>query len=567
MNIPEMIAKTQGHHIPVILTLGLALFLGTVGARVFQKLRIPQVVGVIIIGLLIGQAGLIDSEIIAKLGNFNMFALGIIGFMIGGELKLDVFRKYGRQFMMILLCEGLITFVLVSILVTVAYRLIAPESTWQVSIAIGLVLGAIASATAPAATVDVLWEYKTRGPLTRTVLAIVALDDGLALLIFGFASSAAAVLAGSSNSEQTSVVKSILMPFYEIFGAVILGLVTGLVLVFVLKYILEPDKILTFTLASVMLIIGLSHALGVDSILAAMTLGAAIANGLPLRSKSTFQLVEKFAPPIYVLFFVLVGAGMQVQSMQWWIVAIAVVYILGRTGGKFFGSWFGAKISNAPASVRKYCGMCLFSQAGVAIGLSIIAGSRFEGSIGKPIILIVTATTFIVQIIGPACVKVAVHKAGEAGRNITEEDLVKSYTVGDVTDYSPTTIHQALTLSEILNTFTSSDTLYYPVVDEGNKLLGVITIDGIKESLAHQESLPWLLACDLMLPVVDVLNKHDRLEESLEEMKGCGIENLCVVDDGGVLLGIIDIRVVNRKLSAELLARQETSNEQNLVTA
>jgi NhaP-type Na+/H+ or K+/H+ antiporter len=557
------IAPVDLQHLPIILIMGLAIFLGTIGARLFQKLRIPQVVGYIVIGLIIGEPCLkiITSEVVGRMETFNMFALGIIGFMIGGELKLDIFRKYGKQFMAILFSEGLFTFALVSVAVTLVCRVVLPDANWHLAIAMGLVLGAISSATAPAATVDVFWEYKTRGPLTRTILAIVALDDGLALLIFGFASSVASSLIGKGES---SLLMNIVTPCYEILGAVVVGVVTGLVLVFVLKYILEPDKILAFTLASVMLIIGLSHTLHVDSILAAMALGATIANGLPRRSKSTFELVEKFAPPIYVLFFVLVGAGMQLGLMNAWVITIAVVYVVTRTLGKFVGAWFGAWVSKAPRTVRQYAGLCLFSQAGVAVGLSIVAGHRFEGIMGEAIVLIITATTFLVQIIGPSCVKVAVHKAGEANKNITEKDLIKSYCVSDVMSKSPITMPESLPLEGMLNTFSNSDALYFPVVNKSQHLLGVVTVASIKESFVHQENMPWALAYDMMLPVADVCHESTPLEQALTQMKSCNQDCLCVVEEKDqTFLGVLNARKVHRKVNAELLRRQEAADEQD----
>ena len=563
MHVLADAATGDPHHLPIILIMGLAIFLGTIGARLFQKLRIPQVVGYIVIGLIIGEPCLkiINSEIVGQMETFNMFALGIIGFMIGGELKLDIFRKYGKQFMAILFSEGLFTFVLVSVVVTLVCRVVLPDADWHLAIAMGLVLGAISSATAPAATVDVFWEYKTRGPLTRTILAIVALDDGLALLIFGFASSVASSLIGEG---QSSLLMNIVTPCYEILGAVAVGLATGGVLVFVLKYILEPEKILAFTLASVMLIIGLSHALHVDSILAAMALGATLANGLPRRSKSTFKLVEKFAPPIYVLFFVLVGAGMQLGLMNAWVITIAVVYVVTRTLGKFLGAWFGALISKAPGTVRRYAGLCLFSQAGVAVGLSIVAGHRFEGIMGEAIVLIITATTFLVQIIGPSCVKVAVHKAGEANKNITEKDLIKSYCVSDVMSTSPITMRESLPLEGMLNTFSNSDALYFPVVNKAHHLLGIVTVDSIKESFVHQENMPWALAYDMMLPVAEVCFESTPLDQALKQMKTCNQDSLCVVKDADqILVGVLDAGKVRRKVNAELLRRQEAADEQD----
>ncbi len=200
-------------HVPILLIIGSAIFGGSIGARIFQKLRIPQVVGYIIIGLIVGRSGfgLIGEEEIQNLLPFNFFALGIIGFMIGGELHRHTFKKFGRQFLKILLAEGLTAFAFVTLLTGLLAWLIS--GNFLIGLSFGLILGAIASATAPAATVDVLWEYKTRGILTTTVLAIVALDDGLALLLYSFASSVALRLSGA---DEASFLVGFLHTFYEI---------------------------------------------------------------------------------------------------------------------------------------------------------------------------------------------------------------------------------------------------------------------------------------------------------------------------------------------------------------
>jgi len=198
--VSYIFSKLSLFHLNILLLLGLVLFGGTIGGRLFQKIRIPQVVGYIIVGILLGRtgAGIIDEHIIKLFQPFNYFALGLIGFMIGGELKKETFQKYGKQLMYILSFEGLMAFFLVSTLVIVVgnHFLESRELVWS----LGLLLGAIASATAPAATTDVLWEYKTRGPLTTTVLGIVGMDDGLSLMLFAIASSIAASLIGGVSS-------------------------------------------------------------------------------------------------------------------------------------------------------------------------------------------------------------------------------------------------------------------------------------------------------------------------------------------------------------------------------
>jgi Kef-type K+ transport system membrane component KefB len=548
-------------HLNLLLLLGIAAFGGTIGAKIFQKLRIPQVVGYIVIGIILGSSGfgMISSKTVQYFSPFSMFALGIIGFMIGGELKIEVFKKYGTQFMTILLAEGLFAFFVVTVLCTVTAKFFMPETTWKFSLALGLLLGAISSATAPAATVDVLWEYKTRGVLTRAVLAIVALDDGLALLLYGIVASVAGILTGGGSDN---VWKDILMPAYEIFGAAGIGAVTAAVLVFLMKYIVEHDKVLTFTLSSVLLTIGLSMALNVDSILAAMVFGAVIANFKPRRSLDTFKMIEKFAPPIYVLFFVLVGARLQIAGMQWWAVVLAAVYVIGRTAGKMSGAWFGAVISKSPLAIRKYLGLCLFSQAGVAIGLAILASQKFEGLVGSTIILIVTSTTFLVQIIGPPCVKLGVKLAGEVGLNITEEDLIVKYKVKDVMETNPAVIREDLPLDEILDVFTRTDSLYYPVVDNRMRLMGIITVGGIRDTFAFQNVAGWLLACDIAQPVMDKTGWNTPLADAIEHMRKYDLEYMPVVsDEDNKLIGVINSRAVTRKISAEVIKNHEQADE------
>ena len=546
-------------HLNVILLMGLAIFFGTAGARIFQKFRIPQVVGYVVIGLLIGESGLnlIGRDTVETLSSFNMFALGIIGFMIGGELKRDVFKKYGKQFFVILCCEGIAAFILVALLSGfVAWYFTGNLHT---SVAMALVLGAIASATAPAATTNVLWELKSRGPLTSTVLAIVALDDGLALLLYGFASSIAVALLGETNS---SIWTNILMAAFEIVGAVILGLLTGLLLSFILNRIKEPDKALAFTVSSVLLVIGLSIALKLGSILAAMTLGVTIANLTGRRRKNTFELMERFTPPVYVLFFVLAGAHIVLGEIAGWMIMMIAVYLIGRTAGKMFGSWFGARQSQAADVVRRYLGFCLLSQAGVAIGLAIISSQLFTGQVGHAIIVIVMTTTFVVEVLGPVFVKLGVKKAGEIGLNITEEDLIETYKVTDVVDTKIPVISAGMFLSEVIKIVSTTDSFYYSVVDNDKKLIGAVTLDGIRNTFMTQELNDWLVALDIMEPVIAKVTPDMALSEVFEKARRLDVEHLPVVasSEDDKLVGILNCRAVRRSLSAEVLSRQQRAD-------
>jgi Kef-type K+ transport system membrane component KefB len=542
-----------------LFVIGVAIFAGTIMGRISQKLRIPQVVGYVVAGIITGGSALnlIRTELINSLLPFNLFALGIIGFMIGGELKYETFRKYGKQFVTILLAEGLSAFFAVAVLTFLAGGLFT--GNWTASLALGIVLGAISSATAPAATVDVLWEYKTRGILTQTVLAVVALDDGLALLLYGFASSFA---GGLLDGGKYNLVRSIVVPLWEILGGVVLGIAAGLLVIFLLRYIIEPARVLALSVAVILSVMGLSVILKVESILAAMILGTTLVNLRPRRSQPLFKLLEKFSPPIYVLFFVFVGARLQLGHIPFWMLALAVVYVFGRTAGKMSGSWFGAYISHSPAAVRKYLGLCLFSQAGVAIGLSIIASQRFGSDFGEAIILIITSTTFLVQIIGPPCVKLGVRKAGEVGLNVTEEDLIQTYRVADVMNKKVPVIFSGDSLSRVVSTVSNTRDFYYPVVDNQQNLIGVITLDGVRNSFATQQLNDWLVALDIIEPVIGKLTPDTPLSEAFEKAKLLGIEFLPVVvsDREDKFAAVLDCREVRRQLSTEVLSRQQKAD-------
>jgi len=381
-----------GSELPIILIVGIGLLFGTFGARIFQRLRIPQVVGYIVIGLIMGRSGLriFDEAALTHLQPVSFFALGIIGFMVGGELQKEVLRKHGKSFLTILLAEGLGAFVLVSVLVTGGCYLLTGSVVH--SVALGVMLGAISSATAPAATVDVLWEYKTRGILTTTVLAIVALDDGLALILYAVTSSITGMMIGDGS---VGLLASLGYSAYELVGATVLGGVFGWLLGLALRRV-WGEGTLPLILGSLALVIGLARILKVDLILATMSLGVTLVNLAPHRSRRAFEAVRGFAPPIYVLFFVAVGARLYLSNMPGWMWVLAVVYVVGRSGGKIIGARCGSAWTHSPPAVRKYLGLCLFSQAGVAVGLAILAGDRFTGDIGTAVVAIVTATTFLV---------------------------------------------------------------------------------------------------------------------------------------------------------------------------
>jgi len=538
----------------ILILIGLTILLGTTGSRLFKKFRIPQVIAFIIIGFFLGDSvlGIINKQILSSFSFFNIFVLGITGFLIGGELKKEIFEKYGKQFINILLSEGLLAFVLVTLLVVLVGNLFFDNTSfiW----ALGLLLGSIASATAPAATTDVLWEYKTRGPLTTTILGIVGLDDGLGLVLFAFASSITFAIIGTSATAISSIFLHIL---YEIGGSVGIGVLGGLFLSLIVRKISDKYGIITFSLGIIVLILGISKLVECDILLSAMAAGVFTTNFLPRKSKEVFESTNELMPILYILFFTFFGAKLNLENLTLPIILIAIVYLIGRTLGKGLGANLGARISKAPKTVRKYLPWCLFSQAGVAIGLSILASQRFPGEIGDSIVVIITTTTFVVQIVGPLAMRIAITGAGEAGLNITEEDIIRESKAKDIMDTTIPLIYENVSLTEILKTFSETDNLYYPVVDKNKKLLGVITVDHIKNSLATRGLDSFLLAYDLMEPVIAKASPVLPMVEVKEILSRYNLEYLPVVSAKDEVLGFLERRQISRKISTKLIELQK----------
>jgi len=555
-----IISKISVFHLNILLLLGLAISGGTIGGRMFQRLRIPQVVGYISIGIILGTSGfkIIDRNTLVSLEPFNYFALGLIGFMIGRELKKEVFLKHGRQLINVLLFEGVTAFILVSVLITILAGLLLKN--WNLACSLGLLLGAISSATAPAATTDVLWEYKTRGPLTRTVLNIVALDDALALFLFAFASSIAIRLIGYAEG---SISKAFGQPAYEILGSILLGVFAAKVFIRILKTNSQKEKILAMSMGTILLVLGLSLTLHLDMLLAAMTMGMIVVNYGPHSKERMFEMIEGFAPPIYVIFFVLVGAKLDITKVTIPVFVLASVYLIGRTLGKGIGANIGARISRMPKSVQEYLPFCLFSQAGVAIGLSILAAQVFPSEIGNTIIIIITMTTFIVQLIGPPFVRFAVVKAKEVGLNIREEDLIHQSKVKDVMDTKPPLVYADMKLADILKTFTDSENFYYPVVDRNKRLLGIITIDIIRNIFVYNSMGGLVLAVDVMEPVGMTIEPDSSLAAAKEILEKHNLEYLPVVDREKRMVGFLERQKLNKLISIKImeLARQADALE------
>ncbi len=554
----ELLANilAQSERFNIILLIGIAIFAGTVGARIIQRLHIPQIIGYITIGVILGPLlKIISPDTVESLEPFNLFALGIIGFLIGGELKRDIFVKYGRQVAAILLFEGGVAFLLVGL---VSFLGLCYFYHWQTALAVGVVFGAICSATDPASTVNVLWEYKARGPLTTMLTAIVALDDALALILYITSVSLASFLTGH---REAGFLRMIFHSFYEVIGSLGLGLAAGLILRWIIRRLDDDEKTLIFTISTIVLTIGLAITLELDVILSAMACGVTLINLSPRRSLRSFELIRRFSPPIYVLFFVIIGARLNVRMTgQIWL--LAGIYIICSIVGKTTGSYWGAVYSKAVPTVRKYLGFCLYQQGTIAIALLIMASQRFEGEIRDMMLSVIIAGLFVLQFIGPVFTKAGIKKAGEVGMNITEDDLIKKYKVGDVMDTHVPVMEAGMPLCEVIKLVSNTDSLYYCLVDNTGKLIGAITLEGIRNTFSTQELNDWLVALDVAEPVIAKVTPETALSEALETIRHLDIEFLPVVTsaDGDKHVGILRQRSVRRRLSAEVLAKQKEAD-------
>lgn len=557
--LPEALHFFQLHGTQFVFLIGIIMFFGALGGWVFKKLKIPQVVGYIVIGVLIGSSGfqVLGKETIAALNPVSSVALSLIGFLVGAELKFDVIKKYGKQFIGILLFESITPFFIVCLLVTSVSFIFTKDMT--ISLPLGLLLGAICSATAPAATTDVLVEYRTRGPLTTTVYGIVAMDDAVALILYAVASTIAAPILGGHSVSFTQQLLSI---GRDIFGSIIIGGAFGFLLSMIIRHLLTDEgRILSFALGSLFLSTGVCILFQFDNILAAMSVGFFMVNFAPIKTRSVFKLVEKFTPPVYVLFFVLVGAKLDIWIITPYLGLIAILYVVGRTVGKTIGASFGALITKAPVTVRKFLPFCLLSQAGVAIGLSIAAGNDFPNSIGPQILLIITATTFIVQLLGPICVKYGVTKAGETGLNITEEDIKKNTKVSDIifgtekicSKDSPAIVLENETIKTILDSFSRQQNLNYVVKNAKGVLVGIISLEHLKEVLQIGEFAETLLAMDIMDEPSVTCNPEMELPEVYDLFEKYDKEAIPIVATDNEVCGIVEKITLDHYLHARIL--------------
>ncbi len=377
-----------------------------------RRLKIPEVTGDVVLGILLGGSvlNLLTADHLNRLGPISTVALGIIAFMIGIELKLDVLRRLGRSIFFIVVCESLGAFTVVLI----SQMLFFPGKTNQ-----ALLLGAVAAATAPAATVAVIRQYKSKGALTSTILAVVGIDDAVALIIYVFASSA---VKASLGGIHTAVVMIILHAALSVLISAAIGGGMALLFVYLIGKRRENDLVGLGLAAFILALLGLSEALGVSELLSIMVFGTLVTNLSPILSKKAETVIDFFAPVFVAAFFVLGGAHLDIRLIGE-IGLIGLVYFLARAAGKIGGGSLGAVVGGAPKNIRKFVGFALLPQVGVALALALSIEKTFNipkyGEAGHNmavlIINVLLFTTIITEILGPFMTRAVLRKAGDIG--------------------------------------------------------------------------------------------------------------------------------------------------------
>ncbi|MCM1988475.1 cation:proton antiporter [Oceanirhabdus seepicola] len=380
------------------LYVGIILITGIIFGRLCKKINLPEVTGYLIGGLLVGHSflGFIPLSAAKELSLISEAALGFIAFSIGLEFNFVHLKKIGKSAFIITLFQVISTMTFITIGMLILNK----------NLPFSLVIGAIGTATAPAATIMIVKQYNAKGPVVNTLLPVVAIDDALGVIIFGISLA----VAKSLLIPTGNVISSILHPFIEILLAFIIGVSLGLILAFSLNKSEGKNKMLSVVVAIMMIAIGVSSEFNISPLLLCMTIGGTVTNILP-NTKPLHEISDRFTPPIFIAFFTLAGAELDISTLSK-IGYIGIAYIIFRIVGKIFGAFLGAKIVHSPKVVQKYLGLTLIPQAGVAIGLALIAENSLPN--GDTIRTIILAATVIYELIGPLMTKYALFKAGEA---------------------------------------------------------------------------------------------------------------------------------------------------------
>lgn len=404
----------------ILLSISIALLTGLLLSRLAKKINLPAVTAYLVAGILIGPFVLgalnvpgigITHEQLAGFSIISDVALGFIAFSMGNEFRIEQLKKIGKKATIIGIFQALVTTVVVDIFL-ISLHFIMPD---KFSLSAAIVLGAIATATAPAATLMVVKQYKAKGPVTDILLPVVAIDDAVGLVVFAISFGVAKSIS-LGNFDLLSIV---LEPILEIIFSLGLGLIMGALFSFVERFFHSRSKRMAISVTFVLMTVALSllkfeicgiH-IGFSSLLACMMLGTVFCNTCDF-SEELMHRADRWMAPILILFFVISGAELELSVFsEGSVLIIGLIYILSRSIGKYFGANISARVTKCDKNFIKYLGITLLPQAGVALGMAMKAVELGpEGNIVRNITLF---AVLIYEIIGPFLTKVALTKAGD----------------------------------------------------------------------------------------------------------------------------------------------------------
>ncbi|MCD6417544.1 cation:proton antiporter [bacterium] len=401
------------YHISKLLLIGIAIIVSYYFGEIARKLKLPSLTGYMVVGAIFGESllNIFNDAVLDSFSFMTEIALGFVAFLIGIELNLDSLKKQGFGIIAIIFSESFFAFILVFVGL---YAL-----TGDVSLA--LIFGAMAPASAPAGTVAVIQEYKAKGSLTKALYAVVGFDDGLAIIIYGIAFAfAKSIIMRETTNASLNILASSIEPLREIGLSLVLGTIFGFIFCQLVRALKTVEAILIIVFGSIILITGLSVTLHISLILTNMMVGFVLVN---TRRQSLVEKVSEqlnlIMPILFIIFFFLAGAHLQLKQLPH-LGMIGLVYIFSRSAGLIGGARFGAVIGGVEEKIKKYLGLGILSQAGVAIGLALIVkheleriGTPHANKIGAAVIMTITATSIFFEILGPILTKIALEKAGE----------------------------------------------------------------------------------------------------------------------------------------------------------
>ena len=384
----------------ILLKISIILVVGLIGGKIAKIFKLPSVSGYLVAGLFLGVSFLnvVTMKDTETFSIVSELALAVIAFSIGSEFVIEDMMKVGKAVVIITLAEVVgAVFVVFSVMYYV----------FQQPFAFSIVIASMSAATAPAATLLVIKQFKASGPLTKTVLPVVALDDVFGIMAFGIAMSVAKLSIG--NTEH-SLFQMLSEPMIEIGGSAILGLILGILLVLSAKKASDHDESQVIALAAIGLATGLSKVFGFSPLLTNIVMGTTLVN-LMHNSKRIFGAVNDFVSPVYVMFFTLAGASLDLSILAT-VGLLGIGYIFARAGGKMIGAFLGAKYVKAEDTVTKYLGLALLPQGGISIGLSVLVKQQLP-EYAVAITTIIMFSVLIYEVSGPIFAKIAIEKAGE----------------------------------------------------------------------------------------------------------------------------------------------------------